>query len=101
MIKTYLMAFEAAFASRQEVIDFLDTVPEIPFWYACLPSCVFFTSTLDAGTLAKRLESRFQIGSGQKFIVMEVGTDRQGRLPSQAWHMLRYPDNPREPKKNA
>lgn len=91
----YLVTFDSQFASRKDVQEFLNTVPEVTYWYACLPHCVFFTSTLNAATLAKKFEERFDISKGQEFLVTEVHTDRQGRLPKAAWHLIRNPDDPR------
>lgn len=96
----YLLVFEPAFATRQDVQDFLDTLPEVSFWHSCLPNCVFLTARISAGELAKRLESKFDITQNQKFLVVEVHTDRQGRLTPQAWRVFNNPSDPRIPSKN-
>lgn len=95
MNKSYLIIFDSAFAIRKQVQDFLDAIPEVSFWHATLPNCVFFTSSLDAGALCKRFEGQFDISKGQRFMVMEVSSNRQGRLPPQSWHLFRNPDSPR------
>lgn len=95
--KSYVVMFTPSFAERQQVQDFLDTVPEVTYWYACLPYCVFFTARLDAEELAKRFMAKFGTARGS-FIVMEANANRQGWMPHAAWHLLGNPEAPRVPK---
>lgn len=91
----YMIVFDEKFATRQQVQDFLDTIDQVTYWYACLPYCVFFTATITAQSLAQRFEEKFNPVSGQKFLICEVHQDRQGRLPRKAWHVFNNPDQPR------
>jgi hypothetical protein len=96
MIWPYLIIFDEAFASRKEVTDFLNSIEdEVPYWYACFPNCVFFTSTMSANELAERFWAKFDVEKGQKFLICEVPDDRQGRLPKEAWKMFGEPSDPR------
>ena len=90
----YHFAYSSQLGTRKAITEFLDSIPEVTFWYYCLPNCVFFTSTLSASDLSKRVYSRF--GQSAYFMIAEVHTDRQGWLPGQAWHMFQYPNNPRD-----
>jgi hypothetical protein len=91
-----LIATSNPFATRQQIQEYLNTVPEITYWYACLPQCIFCTSSLTAAELAKRLETHFGHAKGRRFLVVRVTKDCQGRLPTQAWQMFADPDNPRQ-----
>jgi hypothetical protein len=95
MSQAYVLVFGRTLGTRQQVQEVLTAIPGVTYWYACLPYCIFVTSTLDAGTLAKRLEERLGVSQGQRFLVARVSADRQGRLPKAAWHLFRNPDDPR------
>jgi hypothetical protein len=90
-MKAYLIIL-GSFLDRKLVQVFLNTVEEIPFWYSCLPRCIFATSSLSASELAMRIRSRFPKG---RFLVMEAHGNRQGILPRSAWNMMRDPNNPK------
>lgn len=96
MTWAYLIAFNEKLGTRTEVQEFLDDVPEVTYWYGCMPNCVFFTSTLAAGSIAKLVKSRFGTDAGQRFLVAEVHDDREGWLPKKAWHIFRNPEKPRK-----
>ena len=92
--KSYIVVFTASYASRQQVQDFLDTIHEVTYWYACLPYCVFFTSTLSAEVLSQRFNAHFGTTKGN-YIIMEASSNRQGWLMKNAWHLLGNPSSPR------
>ena len=95
MTWAYLIIFNDRLGSREEVIEFLDSAPEVTYWYSCMPMCLFFTSTLTAAQMARRVRKRFGSDAGQRFLVSEVHEDRQGWLPKKAWHLFRHPNSPR------
>lgn len=95
--KPYVVMFTPSYSERQQAQDFLDTVKEVTYWYACLPYCVFFTSTLTAEELSQRLTSRFGTAHGS-YLVMEASRNRQGWLPREVWHLMANPDAPRMAK---
>ena len=96
MTWAYLIVFNDALGSRDDVQNFLDTIPEVTYWYSCMPNCVFFTSTLAAQSIADKLISRFGEKGSNRFLVIEVHKDRQGWLPEKAWHLFRNPESPRK-----
>ena len=75
MTWAYLITFNDKIGTREQVQAFLDTVPEVSFWYGCMPHCVFFTSTLPANDIAQKVSARFGTSGGQRFLVVE-GTQR-------------------------
>ena len=92
----YLFVFNDALGTREEIQDFLDDIPEVSYWYSCFPNCVFFTSSLSAIGLAKKVHEKFGESRGHTFLITEVHKDRQGWLPSKAWRLFGHPHNPRE-----
>lgn len=83
-----------AFATREQITKYIDTLSEVPYWHACLPHCVFCTSSLSAILLAKKLEQHFGHTAGRRYLVMKVHPEKQGRLSPQAWKCMSDPDNP-------
>ena len=90
----YLVIFDADLGTNKQVQDLLDELPHVTYWYRCMPNCIFFTSTMTAGTIAEGFYSKFGKGPA-RFMVVEVHSDRQGWLPKPAWHMFRNPEKPR------
>ena len=90
-MKSYIIVL-GILVNRKRVQQFLTALPEVSYWYACLPSCIFTTSSLTAQDLAKRLGAHF--GNRFNFLIMEASKNRQGRLPKKAWHLLQNPDTP-------
>jgi hypothetical protein len=97
-MKAYLITFSGDFATRDKVTEHIDSWPEIPFWYCSMPNCVFITSDLSASAIAEKLEKHFDVSDGKRFLVAELNSNAQGRLPKQAWHLMANPDNPRLPE---
>ena len=92
-MKPYLIVFTASFASREQVTNYLNTLPEVRYWYACLPLAVFCVSSLSAHDLAKKMERHFGHSKGRRFLVTEVTPNKQGRLPAKAWELMNDPDD--------
>lgn len=94
----YLLVFNDELGSRSSVQQYLDSLAEVTYWYSCLPSAIFITSTATAGQLSEKIKQKFGTGNGKRFFITEVHSDRQGWLPKSAWHMLTNPDSPKLPK---
>ena len=94
MTWAYVILFNDELGSRSAVQEFLDNVPEVTYWYGCMPNSVFFASTLTAGGIASKVRTAFGTGGGKRFLVVEVHNDRQGWLPKSAWHLFRNPEDP-------
>lgn len=93
----YLMVFNDKLATRKEVQDFLDTLPEVTYWYACLPSSVFFTATVGAGDISKKVREVLSKDEGARFFITEVPADKQGWMPKNVWRLVNHPEEPRLP----
>jgi hypothetical protein len=92
-MNSLIIAASPSFAERERIQEFISGLPEVTYWFACMPQMIFCTTPLSARELAAKLESQF--GTIGRYLVMQVHEDRQGRLPQKAWHLFRNPDNPR------
>jgi len=91
---SYVLILGSNFVSREQAQAILDNIPEVTHWYACLPNCIFFTSSLNAQQLADRFISLTLFSQNRRFLIMEANSNRQGWLPRRAWTLLRFPDRP-------
>ena len=91
----YLIIFNDKLGTRSDVQAFLDTLPEVPYWYGCMPNSVFFTATVSAGYISDKVKAKFGTGEGQRFFITEVHSDRQGWMPKSVWHLVNNPESPR------
>jgi hypothetical protein len=83
----YILVFDDALGTRQEIQAFLNTRPEVLNWYACLSNAIFIVSNKTAKTL-RQVISEFNAGKGANFIILDVNTDREGWLPRKAWDFI-------------
>lgn len=90
-LHSYLIVFNNAFASREEVTDLIDRIPDVVNWRADLPNCVLAISNLSASALSETL-AELNIGADGKtkgqYLVAEVGKNKQGWLPKSMWRMM-------------
>ena len=86
----YILVFDDALGTRQEVQAFLNSRSEILNWYACLPNAIFFVSDKTAATLSEVIKE-FKGDKNALFIILDVKTDRQGWLPKKAWEFISNP----------
>lgn len=98
--KAYALVFNDAFSSdRQAVLDYIDRIPEITYWYTALPHAIFLSSIVAAQELHERIAtSEMAMREGARFAFLKVeGTLSQGFLTHEAWRVLNHPESPRMP----
>jgi hypothetical protein len=89
MMKPYLFSFNATMGTRQQVLDFLDTLPQVLNWYAPLPESVIIISERGVSELQALIHNRYPMSY---FIITEIppgGND--GWLPKVAWDFINNP----------
>lgn len=100
MTSPYIFTFNETLGTRQVVLDALDRIPEVTYWYATFPFGVLLTSTLSAFELAERIERLIPSASRAMWIIAAIDPHRvQGRLYPAGWHLINHPENPRMPPK--
>jgi len=96
-VKAFFLVFSDRFGTAAEVQGYLDTVPEVGFWFRCFPNGIFLTSSIDGKQLGRRLQARFTASSGTgRFILLPVDENESwGVMPFQAWKLVQEPDAPK------
>jgi hypothetical protein len=90
-MKSYVIVISSELGTRDELQDFLDSIYEVTYWYACLPNCIFYTSSITMTDLTEKIRVRF---GDKRFFITECIYDSNGWLPKEAWHLIQHPDNP-------
>jgi hypothetical protein len=81
----YAISFDDREISRNDLIEEIDEMPEIGNWYTCMPTVVFVVASISASELSKKLREKIDI---ERFLVLDVDTDRNGRLTKAAWKFM-------------
>ena len=85
----YILVFDDGLGTRKEIQDYLDTLPEVLNWYACMTNSIFIVSNTTATILQQKI-SQFN-RNGSRFVILDVDTDRNGWLPKAAWEFMKTP----------
>ena len=85
MRKSYILVFDKAAGTRNELTDVLTAMPEVVDWRAELPYAVFLVSESSANDLVKAIRSERPKG---RIAVMEIGPNKQGWLSPEAWYLV-------------
>ena len=94
MARTYLFIYSDDMGSREAVRDFVDGCSDILHWRHDLPNTFYLVSDLSAHDLAQTVHA-FNQGRG-RFLICEVGTNKQGWLPQRTWRLLNGKAAPEE-----
>ena len=85
MRRVYLLAYSNSFGTRDEVKALLNDLQEVITWRHDLPNAFYIVSETDARRLAELIHAKR--GKG-RFIVSEIGTNRQGWLTPESWYLI-------------
>jgi hypothetical protein len=85
MKMAYLLVYNDALGSREDVKRCLNEMDEVTTWRYDLPHSFYFVSESDARTLAESIRKR--LGKG-RFLIAEITDNKQGWLPSDTWYLL-------------
>lgn len=92
MARAYVLIYSDVLGTRDEVRDFIDGIPEITFWRYDLPNTFYLVSELSTDELSDVIQ-RFN-RKRARFLIIEVGSNKQGLLPKETWSVLnRYTGN--------
>lgn len=92
MARAYVLIYSDMLGTREEVRDFIDGIPEITFWRYDLPNTFYLVSELSADELSDVVQGLNR--KRARFLVIEVGSNKQGWLPRETWSVLnRYTGN--------
>ena len=88
MKKAYLLVFSNNLGTMAEIKDCLNSIDEIITWRTDLPNAFYLISESSAAELSKFI--RENRGEKARFIVVEIGSNKQGWLPYETWYLLKY-----------
>ncbi len=86
MRRSYLFVYSGDVGTRDELRTFIDSVPEILNWKIDLPSSFYLVSELSADEIARKIRSF--TGEKGRFLVCEIGSNKQGWLLKDSWKMI-------------
>ncbi len=91
MRQAYIFCYSSDVGTRDTVTDVIDKLPSVLNWRYELPNTFLLVSEKSADDLAK--EIRRHLGKG-RFIVVELGPNRQGWLLPSAWKLIKDKHDP-------
>ena len=82
----YLLAFSDDLGTRDKVKKCLDNMPSVITWRYDMTNAFYIISEQSAEIIAKELRER--INSDGRFIVTELGDNKQGWLTQDSWYLM-------------
>lgn len=92
--KAYIFTYNDEVGSREELMEYIDGVPEILNWRFDMQHAFYLVSELDAEQLASKI--REYSGRKGRFLVAEIDRNKQGWLPRGTWRFLNRKHVPNE-----
>jgi len=87
-MKAYVIVFNSVAGPRDRIKQWADKSPLVHTWRGDLPMALYVLSESSASELAKDLESK--LGKTGRYLILEIGENRQGRLPQESWYLFRH-----------
>jgi len=81
MIKLYVLVLSSAY-NKDEVSKFLDTKPEINFWFSSLPSSIFIKTEISSRAISELIREQFGV---ELHFITEVSPNYWGSLSKDLW----------------
>lgn len=88
MRKAYVLVFNEATGGKEVMKGWANQDPAIIHWRSDLPHCMYLISEAEAGELSASLLKH--IGKRGRFLIVEVGTNRQGLLTPESWYLFKH-----------
>jgi hypothetical protein len=89
LLVTYLLTFSDQQVTRKEILDYLDTRPEVKNWFAFLPASILIVSDTSVQVLTNLLCQRFP---GKNFLITGVPVGQNnGWLAQNVWDFINNP----------
>lgn len=88
MLKPYLFAYNNSGSTKSELLNYIDTIPEIVNWYDALPHTIFLISDKDSNWLSEKIRIKFK---EKLFIITEIKVNHNGLLYEDVWDFINNP----------
>ena len=88
-MKAFILSYNDPRIPDQDMVDFLDSRPEVLNWFTFLPNTIFLTSSRDIEVLTKIIGRKFP---STFFLISEYNSKKaNGALTDEAWDFLNKP----------
>ena len=87
MKKAYVLIYSDSLGARDQVKAWADGSLFVDTWRIDLPHTIYLISEATAQELHEDLEEH--LGAKGRYLIMEASDNRQGRLTSESWYLLR------------
>ncbi len=88
-MKNYILIFNNLFATRIDAIEIVKKIPEIKSWRSDMPNAIYLKSDNTAQQLCDAIR---EVRDKGRFLVCEIGDNRQGYLTKDSWRFLSNTD---------
>lgn len=88
-MKNYILIFNNLFATRIDAIEIVKKIPEIKSWRSDMPNAIYLKSDNNAQQLCDAIR---EVRDKGRFLVCEIGDNRQGYLTKDSWRFLSNTD---------
>ncbi len=88
MMKTYLLAFSDDLGTQEEIKNCIDSMPLVYTWRYDMTNAFYIISEASAVELYSQF--RENINSSGRYIITEVGKNKQGWLTKDSWYLMRH-----------
>jgi|ERR1019366_8782706 hypothetical protein len=89
-MKVHLLVFDQSQITRQNMIQKIDTIPDVENWYAFFDNAICLASEKDARSLSHLLRAGLPT---LRFIITEIEPQSKGGwLPKSIWAFLNHPE---------
>ena len=95
MRKAYLLVFSELVGGKMAIRNWLNSEPKVIHWRTDLPHSFYVISEASAAELSQSLIN-FN-GKKGRYLIAEIGDNRQGLLPKDTWNLLREKSRPLKP----
>jgi hypothetical protein len=86
MSNVYLYIFNPKGFTRDEVIEYLDTLEGVETWFYSMPNSIFIVGSVPARKLSSLIVKRF--GEHRHFVTLVSKKARAGWMPKEHWKHL-------------
>lgn len=93
--RAYIFIYNDEVGSRDELMEYIDSVPKILNWRFDMLHAFYLVSELDAEQLADKI-LEYSGGKG-RFLIAEIHHNRQGWLPKKTWRFIKRKHLPNQP----
>jgi hypothetical protein len=87
MSKAYLIAFNDAFGTQDQVKTWLDSIPEVTHWRFDIPHSIYFVANIGPEAIGRKLLALAGHEKGL-FIITEIPRDAWGYLTPESWYLI-------------